>query len=442
VDAGRRSVLILAGDPYVMRACEPHGIDAVVLCQAGGYDDGRLRVPASGILIRVDDITSPESCLAALHRAGLGKHKFDAIQTTWEFAVVTAAVLGLALGCRALDPTVALHFRDKSLQKARLRAAGIAVSRTVVVQDIYDTSQVELEFDRAVLKPIAGGGTTFTSVVRERKDLEAASRTARESKATDRTFLMEEFVEGDEWIAEGIVFGGEVLFVGLGTYSEPCLDAMTGQVPVSLRRLDPVGEADSYALAEPVVRAAISALGLQDGVFHMELFRENETGRVVFSEGAVRRGGVLTQEEVLAKFNVDLGEAALLCAIGSRPELEIKVNPKQIGCTALYGPAGTVFSYPTQSEMVSQANVLFARTLAPIGSQLKTKFSMTADMMAAMLLTTDTIEEFQTRLAELRTWFGERLIVAKPSLTGTQRRRWQAEHWPERDYDDQLYNGA
>lgn len=433
---------MLGADPYVLRACEPHDIDAVLLCNSGSYDDGRLKMPPRSTLIRVDDVTSPESCLTALHRAGLAELRFDAVQTTWEFSVVTAAVLGRALGCRSIDPTTALYFRDKSLQKARLRSAGVPVSRTVVIEDLYDVSDVPWEFDSAVLKPIAGGGTTFTSVVRERKDLEAASRTCRAERATDRTFLLEEFVDGDEWIAEGVAFGGNVLFFGLGAYTQPCLDAVTGQVPISLRRLDPVSEADAYQLAEPVVLGAIAALGLQDGVFHMELFHERGTGRVVFSECAARRGGALTQEEVHAKFNVDLGEAALLCAVGRRPELEVKLNPKLVGCAGLYGPAGTVVSYPTQAEMVDQPNVTFARTWVPIGAQLTTKFSATADMLAAMLLVTDSIEEFHERVTQLRDWFGERLLVAEPELTRRQLREWQAEHWPERDYYDRLYNGG
>ncbi|HTZ45081.1 MAG TPA: hypothetical protein VMB79_14575 [Jatrophihabitans sp.] len=438
----RTSVLFIGADGYVLRACERNNVDAVILSTSGAWDDARIDVPPGGIMLRVDEITNPESCLAALHRAGLADRKFDAIQTTWEYAVVTAAVLGQALGCRTIDPVTALHFRDKSLQKARLRAAGIPVARTVVIEDLYDVSEVPFEFENAVLKPVAGGGTTSTSVVRSRADLEQASRAARLERATDRTFILEEFVDGDEWMAEGVVFGGEVVFFGLGAYTQPCLDAVTGQVPISLRRLDPETEPEAYRAADPVVRGAIATLGLQDSVFHMELFREHGTGRIVFSECAARRGGALTQEEVHAKFNVDLGAAALQCAIGRRPELDVKVNPELIGCAALFGPAGTVFGYPSQAEMMQQPNVQFARTWAAVGGQLGTKFAATAEMMAALLLRADSVDEFHQRVGELRDWFGERLLVAEPGLTSGERRAWQSRHWPDRDYRDQLFTRA
>ncbi|HEX2419941.1 MAG TPA: hypothetical protein VHJ83_17745 [Micromonosporaceae bacterium] len=437
----RPSVLLIGADPYVLRACELHDVNPVLLCNSGAYDSGRLRIPPQGTLIRVDDVNNVEDCLGALHRAGLGDVRFDAVQTTWEYAVVTAAALGRVLDCRAIDPTTALYFRDKSLQKARLRSAGIPVTRTMLVPDIYNVDDVPLEFERAVLKPIAGGGTTSTSVVRDRKDLDAASRTAREEKEIKRTFLLEEFVDGEEWMAEGVAFGGEVAFFGLGVYAQPCLEAITGQIPISLRRIDPVDEAEAYESAEPVVREAIAALGLRDGVFHMEMFRERETGRIVFSECAARRGGALTQEQVLAKFNVDLGEAALLCALGRRPGINVEVNPNTVGCAGLYGPAGTVVNYPTPDELLDQPDVAYAQMYVPPGATLNSKFSASADMLGAALVVTESVTAFDERVVRLRQWFSERLVIAEPGLTSGERWAWQQRHWPERDYRDWLYDG-
>ncbi|MBM7086359.1 ATP-grasp domain-containing protein [Micromonospora humidisoli] len=390
-------------------------------------------------MIRVDDVTSPEDLLGGLYRAGMGGRTFDAIQTTWEFSVVNAAVLAQALGVRGIAPEVALHFRDKSLQKARLAEAGVPVARTEVVHDLYDVSTVKFEFDSAVIKPIAGGGTTSTSVVHSRAELEKLSRECRDNKETSRTFLLEEFVEGDEWMAEGVVYNGEILFFGLGVYTEPCLTAITGQKPLSLRRIDPTDEADAYAAAEPVVRSAIAALGLRDSVFHMELFRERATGRIVFSECAARRGGALTQEQVMAKFNVDLGEAALLCAVGRKPQLDVKVNPGVVGCAGLYGPAGTILGYPDVDALMARPDVAFVQFWVPPGATLNTKFSASADMLGAVLLISDSVAGFDKRVVETREWFDSRLAVAEPVLTGGQRWEWVRRQWPDRNYSDSLF---
>lgn len=436
------SVLMIGADPYVLRACERHNVEPVVLTNSGAYDSGRIRMPEGGTLIRVDDVTNVEDLLAALHREGLADRRFDAIQTTWEFSVVTAAVLGAALGYRALEPATALRLRDKSLQKSQLRAAGVPVARSVVVPDIYDVSNVPWEFERAVLKPIAGGGTTSTSVVQGPDDLEKISRERREARETSRTFLLEEFVPGDEWMAEGVVFDGEVVFFGLGAYTEPCLNAITGQRPISLRRLDPVQEAEAYERVEPVVRDSIAALGLRDGVFHMELFHDPASGKVHFSECAARRGGAMTQEQVHAKFNVDLGEAALLCALGWQPKLDVKLHPQVVGCAGLYGPAGVVIDYPTADELLQQPDVAYAQMWVPPGANLNTRFSASADMLGAVLLTTDTVKDFDERVLQIREWFGERLVVAEPNLTSGQRWEWQRRRSPERVHRDWLFEGA
>jgi hypothetical protein len=422
----------------VLRACELRDIDPVVLCSSAAWDTGRIIKPPRGVLIRVDDYINPEDCLAALHREGLADREFLGVQTGLEFSVVTAAVLGRVLGCRSIDPATALHFRDKSLQKARLLAAGVPVTRWAVIPDIYDVRDVPLEYDRAVLKPIAGAGTEFTSMVRERKDLEEVSRACREQHESKRTFLLEEYVAGDEWMVEGVVFGGELLFFGLGIYAEPCIDAIADQAPISMRRLDPIHEADAYKIAEPVVRDAIAALGLLDSVFHMELFREHGTGRIIFSECAVRQGGALICEQVFAKFNVDLADAALMCAIGRRPEIEVKVNPKVVGCVGLNGPVGTIISYPPYDELLSQPNVEFARIRIPPGTSLA-KFSTTPDMFGNVVITAESIEEFDERVPELQKWFLERVVVAEPALTVGERWAWSRRHWPEQDHRDPFY---
>jgi hypothetical protein len=279
-------------------------------------------------------------------------------------------------------------------------------------------------------------------VIRDRKDLEAASRRCREEKETNRSFLLEEFVDGDEWMAEGVVFDGEVLFIGLGAYTEPCLDAVNGQEPLSLRRLDPTHDAAAYEAATPVVRRAIDALGLRDGVFHMELFHERDTGRIVFSECAARRGGALTQEQVLAKFKVDLGESALLCAVGRRPQIDVKVHPNVVGCVGLYGPAGAIMSYPGTDELLKQDNVAFVQLWVPPGGNLNAKFSASADMLGALLVITDSVEQFDERVRQLRQWFADRLAVVQPGLTLAERWAWVQRQFPDRVYRNELFSGV
>ena len=433
----RPSILMLGTDRYAMRACLKHDIDAVVVWGPGGRDNGFVDVPEGLRVLPVDDQSSVEAILMALHRAGLAGHRFDGVQTTDEYALVTASLLAAHLGCDFLDPGTAVHFRDKSLQKKRVRAAGLKAARATVIDDVHDVSGItELPYAKAVLKPIAGAGTTRTSVVESVDELRARSAEYRKAQTKQRTFALEEFVTGDEWTADGILFDGELLFCSFATYGEPCVTTVSEGRPLSLRRFDPDRDKAVYDLGLPVVRGALEALGLRNGVFHMELFHDRETGELAFSECAARRGGVLVHEELQAKFQVNLAENAVLCAIGRRPEPQVKTDPRVIGGGFLMGRPGTLVQCPTPAEIVARPGVLFARVERPYGTRVVGELSNTNQRIAQCLIAADSEEEFARRLAEVRAWFDGQVVVLPDVLTNRERRDWQRETWPDADFGD------
>ncbi|MFD5343738.1 hypothetical protein ACFWJY_08205 [Streptomyces anulatus] len=419
----RPLVLMLGSARYVPQACVRLGVDAVVVSGADERDEGGTPIPEGLTVLPVDDQTSPEAVLAALHRSGLADRTFDAVVTTDEFALVCAGLLAEHLGCRAIDPRTALRFRDKYLQKRVVAAAGVDTARVTLIDDVHDTTGLtELPYRRAVLKPVAGAATAFTGVVNGIDDLHAASRRYRAARTAARTFVLEEFVGGSEWIADGVVFGGEVLFWSLGTYGDPCLTAVERGLPLWLRRFDPDTESWQYEAAEPVVRRALDALGLTDGVFHMELFHDPGTGRVVFSECAARRGGALIHEETLAKFGVDLAEAMLLCALGTRPRINVKARPETIGTAYFSGRPGTVLDVPTAEQLTALPGVEYARVDIRIGTTWDAGARSTDQRAAQVMVAAASEADLLRRFTELRAWFDERLVVVDPRATGRELR--------------------
>lgn len=436
---GKPTVLLIGLDRYVLRACQRNDIDTVVLCPPNARDDGLISIPSGMTSVAIDDHRSVEAILSALNRAGLDGRRFSAVQTTEERAVVAASVVADLLACPAIDPWGAVRFRDKASQKDRIRSAGIATARTTVIDDIYRVNDVPFEFDKAVLKPITGAGTKLTTLLRSMEELISTSIRYREQGVASRTFLLEEFVEGDEWAVDGVVWGGEVLFFALASYAKPCLSAVHAQDPVVMRRLDPMDQEREYALAEPLIQRAVRALGLSNGVFHMELFHDLERDRLIFGECAARRGGGLVQEEVLAKFNVDLGESALMCALDRRPDLNVKVRPGVIGSAYLSGRPGTLFRCPSAAELLARPGVEFARIELPFGTTLSRGFADTMHRLGLVMLAAGRVDEFSTRVRETREWFGSRLVVAPPDATSGGLGAWQRENWPETDFRDLLY---
>ena len=439
-EGGRPAVLFLNADKYLLDPCERHNVEPIVVMGNAMYDFGLMPVPDGVRVVRVDDVVNPESVLAAVHRAGLAERPFAAVLTTDERAVVTAGVLAGHLGCRAIDPKTGLLFRDKSLQKARIAAANLPTARTTVIDDIFDVSAFdELPYPRAVLKPVAGLATLSTSMITSLDALRAKSKQFRRGRVAERTFVLEEYIEGDEWVADGIVFDGEVVFFALGTYATPCLTAVDNGLPLRLRRFDPQQESWAYERGEPTVRAAIAALGLRDGAFHMELFHDPATGTLTFGECAARRGGALIHEELQAKFNVHLGEATLLSALGRRPELDVKVRPGAVGGAYLLGRPGTLVHCPSPSDMLALPGVEYVRIEFAFGSQLGDELGSTNDRVGQVLVAAESELALERRLAEVTAWFDERLIVAPYGVPMREQRAWQRTTWPEADFRDPLW---
>ncbi|MFH8757257.1 ATP-grasp domain-containing protein [Streptomyces atroolivaceus] len=439
-DGGPRpSVLLLGTDKYVMQACVRNGVAAVVVQGPGGYDHGLAEIPGELRRLFVDDQQSPEAILMALHRAGLGEHRFDAVHTSDEWALVTAGVLASYLGCRAVDPVTAVHFRDKSLQKRKVAAAGVPTARVTVIDDVHDVSGVPWEYEKAVLKPVAGAATARTAVVDSPEALSALSRRYRTDRSAQRTFVLEEYIGGEEWIADGFLHDGELRFLAVGRYGAPCLTMIDEQTPLWMRHFDPKAETWAYDRAEPVVRRSLEALGLRDGVFHMELFHDPETGRLTFSECAARRGGALVHEQVQAKFGIHLGEAALLSALGREPGGDLDHRPEIFGTTYLKGRAGTLFSCPSPAELRALPGVEYARVEFPAGGTFLGDIDNTNHRMGQVLVSARSEEELETRFTEVRAWFDERMVVAPQGVTGRELRAWGRETRPEADFRDPLW---
>ncbi|MFD9335461.1 acetyl-CoA carboxylase biotin carboxylase subunit family protein [Streptomyces sp. NPDC060028] len=436
----RPRLLLVGLDRYTLDACVRLGVDAVVICGSATWDDGLVSIPPELTVIRVDDQVSVEAVLMALHRSGLGADDFDAVHTSDEYSMVTAGMLARHLGLPGLDPQTAVRFRDKSVQKAAVRSAGLPAARCVVVEDVFSVSDLhELPFEPAVLKPVAGAATALTSSVRTIDDLRARSEEYRRNKTGQRTFVLEEHVVGDEWFVDGIVFEGELLFLAVGSYGDPCLTAIESGEPLWLRHFDPVGEGWAYEKARGLVGAALGALGLRDGSFHMELFHDAPSGTLTFGECAARRGGALIHEQIQAKFGVNIAECAVEIALGRRPRIDAKVSPDVFGGCYLPGRPGTLLGCPTAADLLALDQVRFARIEHPVGTPFPAGPAHTSQRVGQFMVVAESIEQLTGRFEEVRQWFDERLWVLPDGLTTRGKRDFQREWRPDADFGDTLW---
>jgi len=192
-------------------------------------------------------------------------------------------------GVPGTQPGVAELFRDKAKMKAALSAAGLPVARSRLVQALPEARDFVRQVGYPiVMKPPAGMGAKSTFRITDDASLERALLGMGAS--AQRPVLLEEFLRGREYSFETMTIGGTPRAYSISQYQPACLEAV--ETPwiqwccVLPREINtPV-----FDRAREMGFAAIKALGLDDGMTHMEWF-QREDGSLVIGEIAQRPPG-------------------------------------------------------------------------------------------------------------------------------------------------------
>ncbi len=206
-----------------------------------------------------------------------------------EALMVQLAQARVHFGVPGTRPEVAELFRDKSRMKDALRAAGLPVARSALVRTRSDAwAFAEAVGFPMVVKPPAGMGSKSTHRVHSLDELVRVADAM--GAGAHNPVLAEEFLRGREYSFETLVTDGVPRVESASRYLPGCLEAVENPwlqwcclLPRDLS--DPI-----FARARDASRGAIAALGLDDGMTHMEWF-ERPDGSVVIGEIAQRPPG-------------------------------------------------------------------------------------------------------------------------------------------------------
>lgn len=250
----------------------------------GADTPANLANALAGELAYVDEIVplevhDPDACRQwTKSRAPAG---LDAVLTIRELAVYPTAVIAAELGLAGNDPDAVQRIRNKDLCRDRLRQAGLRQPATALCASIDDAR----DFIKAhrpgpyVVKPRDGLASIGVSLVRGEDDLEPAVRRL----PVPALFLIETFVAGAEFSAEGVLVNGVPRVLALTQKQVASGFIETGhRVPAGLDQ----ATADS---ARDAVSVALRAAGISRGIFHVEFWLD-EAG-VVIGELHDRPGG-------------------------------------------------------------------------------------------------------------------------------------------------------
>ena len=249
---------------------------------------------------------------------------FDRIECLWEPGMILAAQLREALGLPGMTVEETIPFRDKTVMKQRLEAAGI---RTPHHGQATSRAEVEEIIGRIgypiCVKPVAGAGSKDTYRLDDDSDLARVMPKLRHLTEIS----VEEYIEGEEHTFDTICADGRVHYSNIAWYRPRPLIARTEEwispQTVTLRNVEAPHLASGRKMGFEVLRA----LGFRTGFTHMEWFLKPD-GEAVFGEIAARPPGARSVDIMNYGSDVDVytGWAEAVCHGSFSQRVERKYN--------------------------------------------------------------------------------------------------------------------
>jgi len=239
------------------------------------------------------------------------REQIDGIVTAGtDVAVITIGKVCDELGLPGLSFEAAKISSNKILMKKRYEEYGVRTARfrEVSFDEDMDERVKGLDFP-LIFKAVDTSGSRGIVRVNAREEFEAARDIVKASTRSDH-FIIEEFIEGEEFGAQAFVYRGEVRFIlPHGDY------VFHGDTGV------PVGHFAPYQLDEAVVadaklqlERAIAAMGLDNCAINADFILRD--GKTYVLELGGRSGATCLAELVSIYYGYDYYEKLILAALG------------------------------------------------------------------------------------------------------------------------------
>jgi len=226
----------------------------------------------------------------------------DRVVALEDYDVETAATLREHLRCPGMGDTTSRYFRDKLAMRSKADEAGIAVPPFCPVLN-YD--QLRDYMGRVpspwLLKPRSEAGAVGIKKVHAAEELWPFLDELGDRQSF---FLLEQYIDGDVYHVDSVVFKKQVVFAEAHKYGSPPIEVVhEGGLFVS--RTLPRESTDAETLLA-LNRQVLQELGFVRGVAHTEFIKAREDRRFYFLETSARVGGAYLVELVRAATGVNL----------------------------------------------------------------------------------------------------------------------------------------
>ncbi|WP_247672262.1 MULTISPECIES: ATP-grasp domain-containing protein [Micromonospora] len=296
------------------------------------------------------------------------RHPFDWVVAPSEWSVQAGGYLRSYLGLPGPGYEVANAFSNKFVMKQKLAAAGLPVTAFRRMESLDDTVEAARHLGwPVVVKRACGGGAGYVVVIRDPDHLHDVF--ADDSRAAMRTapfpLLAEQMVDIEaEYHCDGVVIDGHVRFAPVSRYFAPVLDSVGGVIgSYTLPDHDP----ETHLIAD-LHTQVVDALGLRDGVTHLEVFKSPDG--YLIGEIACRPGGGGITAQIRHQYGIDLWDTFLDLATGAGVDIAPAPRDDHMIQYMLPRPAGTVTAITSREELLRLDCVVDATITTRVGDNV------------------------------------------------------------------------
>ncbi|HEY7008804.1 MAG TPA: hypothetical protein VH395_07685 [Jatrophihabitantaceae bacterium] len=301
-------------------------------------------------VVLVDDVTDLRQVRDAAVEI-MRTTPIDRVIAPSERGLQPAGYLRSFLGLPGIGYDVANRFSNKYAMKRALATAELPVAPFAVLGGLHDLPQHASELGwPVVVKPVIGAASRNTHVLADPAafaELLSAPHAAglRECRYP---LILERYIDVDaEFHCDGVVTDGTVRFASVSQYVLPPL-TRRGHIAGSYTL--PAGSPDIEPITE-LHRAAVAALGLRDGVTHLEVLRTG--GEYLIGEISARPGAGGIGDLVRLRDGVDLWQAFVDVSVGREPVCTPTDSGDVVVACMLPAQAGRV-EYVTPAEELTE----------------------------------------------------------------------------------------
>lgn len=283
-----------------LRACKEQGCRVLLLTAEKLRDAAWPREAVDEFFYLPEDLPLEQLLHAVSYTAR--RQPIDRIVALDEFDMENAAALREHLRVPGMGLTTMRYFRDKLAMRARAQEAGVLVPEFIHVL-YHEAIREYLERVRPpwILKPRMQAASIGLQKVERGEDLWPLLDKLGDKQSF---YLLEQFVPGDVFHVDSIVYEKKVLFAAAHAYGRPPYEIAHFGGIFSTRTLPPSSSVARSLLA--LNRRLILGLGLVRGVTHAEFIRADADGRFYFLECAARVGGAYIADMVEAASGINL----------------------------------------------------------------------------------------------------------------------------------------